>query len=131
MNENSRRFTAAVQSCATLVESLSSATLYFVGDSDPPTTPGVYVFVLNDRAIYVGEAKGSGGLRDRILRKHVAGDDGHALQRYFLRDFPDRLTRREYIKQHVQVKWVVVAEEFVPIVERLAIWLFSPLLNRT
>jgi hypothetical protein len=125
-----RKVAAALQSCATWVESLSAATPYFIGASDPPNAPGVYVFILNDLAIYVGEAKGSGGLRDRILGKHVAGDERHALQRYFMKDSPDRLSRREYIKQNVKVRWIVVADEFVPIVERLAIWLFSPRLNR-
>ena len=131
MNKHSRKLASALQSCAASVESLSAAIPYFIGVADPPTAPGVYVFVWNDQAMYVGEAKGSSGLRDRILRKHVAGDEGHALQRHFMGDFPDRLPRRDYIRRNVQVKWVVVANEFVPIVERLAIWLLNPPLNRT
>ena len=81
--------------------------------------------------LYVGEAKGSGGLYDRIMRKHVSGDDRHALQRYFTVDFPDRVIRRDHIMGNVQVKWVIVENILsVAVVERLAIWLLEPPLNR-
>lgn len=131
MNEHSRKLASGLQSFTTSIDSLFAAIPCYIGESNPPGDPGVYLFLLNDHVIYVGEAKGSGGLRDRILRKHVAGDERHALQRYFKNDFPDRAVRREHIKRNVQVKWVVVSDDFVSIVERLAIWLLNPPLNRT
>ena len=114
------------------VNALHSATSYCVGEANPPEASGVYAFLIDGEVMYVGEAKGSGGLRDRIIRKHLTGDEGHALQRYFKDFFPDRTLRREYIKRAVQVKWVVVENpEAVSVVERMAIWLFNPPLNRT
>ena len=87
--------------------------------------------MINDKHMYVGEAKGLGGLYDRIMRKHVSGDDRHALQRYFKVDFPDRAIRRDHIMGNVQVKWVIVENILsVTVVERLAIWLLEPPLNR-
>lgn len=80
--------------------------------------------------MYVGEAKGSGGLRDRILNKHVAGDEGHVLQKHFEKEFPDRAHRRNHIRCNVFVKWVVVESALVPFVERAAIWLLQPPMNR-
>lgn len=113
------------------VEALISAESLLIGEAHPPESSGVYAFSIDGKLMYVGEAKGSGGLRDRILRKHLAGDEGHALQRYFKDDFPDRALRREHIKGTVQVKWVAVEAEAVSVVERVAIWLLNPPLNRT
>ncbi|UPK18885.1 hypothetical protein [Bradyrhizobium sp. 131] len=81
--------------------------------------------------VYVGEARGAKGLRDRLLNKHISGDDGHAIQRAFLAQFPDRLQRREHIKQHVFVRWLPIDDPArVSTVERLLIWLYSPPWNR-
>lgn len=131
MNDYSQKLASGFQSFTISLDSLISATPCYIGKSNPPSDPGVYLFLLNDQIIYVGEAKGAGGLRDRILNKHVSGDEGHALQRYFKNEFSDRVVRREHIKRNIQVKWVVVSDDSVPIVERLAIWLLNPPLNRT
>lgn len=132
MNNLSPKLTEGIRVFSQAVENLISAPPRCIGESDPPENSGVYVFLIGGQAMYVGEAKGSGGLRDRILRKHVTGDEGHALQRFFKNEFPDRSLRREHIKRNVHVKWVVVEDnECVSVVERMAIWLLNPPLNRT
>ena len=52
-----------------------------LGRASPPRTSGVYMLSVGQDVAYVGEAKGSGGLRDRLLNKHLSGDDNHAIQR--------------------------------------------------
>jgi hypothetical protein len=127
----SRKLAAGVAEFSRSVESLVAAEAFVLGQADPPNLPGVYAFMINDKHMYVGEAKGSGGLYDRIMRKHVSGDEGHALQHYFKVDFPDRVIRRDHIMGNVQVKWVIVEDLLsVAVVERLAIWLLEPPLNR-
>lgn len=85
------------------------------------------MFLFEDEIMSVGEAKGSSGLQDRIGREHVSGDDGHTLQRWFKTRFPDRLERREFIRQNVQVRCVVIeAIDRIAVVKRLSIWLFAP-----
>ena len=127
----SRKLAAGVAELSRSVESLVAAEVFVIGQADPPKLPGVYAFMINDKHMYVGEAKGSGGLYDRIMRKHVSGDEGHALQRYFKVDFPDRVIRRDHIMGNVPVKWVIVEDLLsVAVVERLAIWLLEPPLNR-
>lgn len=127
----SRKLAAGVAEFSRSVESLVAAEAFVLGQADPPKLPGVYAFMINDKHMYIGEAKGSGGLYDRIMRKHVSGDKGHALQRYFKVDFPDRVIRRDHIMGNVQVKWVIVENILsVAVVERLAIWLLEPPLNR-
>ena len=101
-----------------------------IGSSQPPDTNGVYAFSIADEIIYVGEASGSGGLRDRIKRKHVSGDNGHALQKALSTDFPDRAERREHIKSSVFVQWVEIPDSLmVSLVERLGILTLLPKLN--
>lgn len=125
------KLTEGIDEFSRAVEALISAEAHWIGEANPPSTLGVYIFLIDGECMYVGEARGSGGLRDRILRKHVAGDEGHALQRHFKSLFSDRSQRREHIKRNVQVKWVVVEnQEAVSVVERVAIWLLNPPLNR-
>ena len=103
-----------------------------ISEAEIPNTSGIYMFLFEDQIVYIGEAKGSGGLRDRITRKHLSGDDSHALQRFFAQQLPDRTERREFIRQNVYVKWVTIDDiDRVAIVERLAIWLFRPMWNMT
>jgi hypothetical protein len=132
MTNLSSKLTKGIAEFSRAVEALVAAEPRLIGDANPPDASGVYAFVIGDELVYVGEAKGSGGLRDRILQKHLAGDEGHALQRYFRGHFPDRMLRREHIKRAVLVKWVVVENSnAVSVVERMAIWLLNPPLNRT
>jgi hypothetical protein len=127
----SHKLAVGVQEFSQAVERLLAAEALVIGESDPPKLPGVYAFVIDGEHIYVGEAKGSGGLYDRIVRKHVSGDEGHALQRHFRVNFPDRTIRRDHIMRNVQVKWVVIEDYLlVSVVERMAIWLLNPPLNR-
>jgi len=127
----SHKLATGVAEFSRQVERLVDAETFILGQADPPNLPGVYAFMINDKHMYVGEAKGSGGLYDRIMRKHVSGDDRHALQRYFKVDFPDRVIRRNHIMGNVQVKWVIVENLLsVAVIERLAIWLLEPPLNR-
>ncbi|MCX8146673.1 MAG: hypothetical protein N3C59_10120 [Azovibrio sp.] len=132
MTNFSHKLAEGIAEFSRAVEVLITAEPHFIGTANPPDTSGVYAFLIEGELMYVGEAKGSGGLRDRILRKHVAGDEGHALQRHFKDRFPDRMQRREHIKRNVQVKWVVIENpEAVSVVERMVIWLLNPPLNRT
>ncbi len=49
------------------------------------------MLLLDETVVYVGEAKGSKGLRDRLLSKHLSGDESHAIQRAFADTFPTEL----------------------------------------
>ena len=97
----------------------------------PPNVCGVYMLLVDDEIKYVGEAKGSEGLRDRILRKHISGDDNHAIQRAYKAEFPDRTLRREHIKKTVSARWLPIPDRArVSAVERLLIWLYNPPWNK-
>lgn len=109
-----------------LAYELLSQSEVLLGEADPPETSGVYLLLLNGEIRYVGEAKGSGGLRDRLLRKHISGDDKHAIQRALKDEFPNRALRREYIKKNVSAKWVVVEDfDAIAVLERLLFWLLG------
>lgn len=109
------------------VQRLLTCDAVSIANSVLPDSPGVYMFLLEGDIRYVGEARGSGGLRDRVQRKHLSGDESHVLQRTFKARFPDRVERREFIKHFIDVKWVVIDDpERVAIIERLVIWLFQP-----
>jgi hypothetical protein len=85
------------------------------------------MLLVDDAVMYVGEAKGSKGLRDRLLSKHISGDDNHAIQRAYKLDFPDRALRREHIKKTVFARWLPIADPArVSAVEQLPIWLYDP-----
>lgn len=72
------------------VQALLKAPAVPLGKATPPSTSGVYLLSVGDNVTYAGEAKGSKGLRDRVLSKHISGDDNHAIQRAYLAGFPDR-----------------------------------------
>lgn len=110
---------------------LVAAPEYTWGKARPPRTSGVYAFVEDGKIIYVGEAKGSGGLWDRLMRKHMSGDDNHAMQRAFLERYPDRLERRNHMAGNLRVKWIEVSlQERVSALESLAIMVLNPVYNR-
>ena len=109
------------------VSNLAAAPAILLKDASPPESPGVYLFLVDSEVVYVGEAKGSGGLYDRIMRKHVSGSDSHTLQRAFKAKFPDRQERREHIRSTISVKWVVIEDpDRVASVERLVIQMLKP-----
>jgi hypothetical protein len=121
----------ALSTAKFLFEKLLSAPSVNIGISFPPKTNGVYAFSIGNEIIYVGEAAGSSGLKNRILSKHVSGDEGHALQREFMIQFPDRLDRRMFIKNYVLVQWVEIPNSLmVSVVEKLAIAIIKPRLNQ-
>jgi len=98
-----------------------------LGQANPPTKSGIYILSLEDKVMYVGEAEGRKGLKDRLLSKHISGDDNHAIQRAFKEDFADRTMRREHIKKHVHAQWLEISDELrVSAVERTLIWMFNP-----
>lgn len=102
-----------------------------LGMANPPNVPGVYMLLVDDEIVYVGEAKGSKGLGDRLLSKHMSGDDNHAIQRAFKPDFPDRGLRRDHIKRTVSARWLSIADTArVSTVERFLIWLYEPAWNK-
>jgi hypothetical protein len=101
-----------------------------LGKAMPPLTPGVYLLSVGDEITYVGEAKGSKGLRDRLLSKHLSGDDTHAIQRAYLAGFPDRVLRRDHIRATVFARWLAIADlDRVSAVERVLICLYRPAWN--
>lgn len=121
----------ALQSIELDVRALLSAAPVLLGDADPPAVNGVYMLSVGDVVKYVGEAKGSGGLRDRLLRKHLSGDDSHAIQRAYLNEFPDRSLRRKHIKQTVMARWTPIDDGGrVSAVEQVLIWLYDPEWNK-
>lgn len=73
----------------------------------------MFLLLVNGEIQYVGEAKGSGGLRDRLLQKHISGDESHAKQRAMQNRFPDRMRRREYIRNNVAAKWVLIDDPHI------------------
>jgi hypothetical protein len=98
-----------------------------LGQANSPNTHGAYMLFYRDATVSVGEVKGSQGLRDRLLRKHISGDDNHAIQRAMKVTFPDRALRRQHIKEHVSVSWVEVeGSNRISALERLLIWLYDP-----
>lgn len=102
-----------------------------LGLANPPSTSGVYILSVGDTITYVGEAKGSKGLRDRLLSKHMSGDDSHAIQRAYLTDFPDRLVRRDHIRTNVLARWLEIPDrDRVAAVERVLICLCRPAWNQ-
>lgn len=89
------------------------------------------MLLVGDVVMYVGEAKGSKGLRDRLLSKHISGDDNHAIQRAYKAEFPDRSLRREHIKKTVLARWLPIADPArVSAVEQFLIWLYNPPWNK-
>ena len=114
------------------VEALMANNPVVIGEAKPPNDHGVYMLLVDGVVMYVGEAKGSKGLRDRILSKHVSGDDNHAIQRAFREEFPDRGLRRNHIKKAVFARWLNIVEPArISAVERVLIWLYEPVWNMT
>ncbi len=111
------------------VKSLMRGNARALGAADTPEVPGAYVLFDEYMTIlYVGIA---GNLRDRLLSKHVSGDESHALQRAYANRFRDRAERRQFIRQNVRAKWLVVRDPArLADLERLLIWLLQPALNR-
>lgn len=121
----------ALRSIEADVKALLSATPVLLGNADPPAVNGVYMLSVGDVVKYVGEAKGSGGLRDRLLSKHLSGDDSHAAQRAYKAEFPDRRLRREHIKRTVMARWTAIDDGGrVSAVEQVLIWLHDPQWNK-
>lgn len=110
------------------VESLLQSRPYALSEADPPNSPGVYVLYDENMTLtYAGIAT---DLRNRLLNKHVSGDESHAIQRAFRNRFPDRASRREFIKRNVRAKWMLVQDPArAADLERLLIWLFQPAWN--
>jgi len=125
-------FARLFESFESYVTELLSATPVLLGEAEPPSRPGAYIiYDHNGQPSYVGEAKGSGGLQDRLLRKHLSGDDSHAIQRAYNEKFPDRATRRNYIKKNVSVCWVETADAHTAVaLERILILMLKPRWNQ-
>ena len=92
-----------------LVNELMRSTSFTLGEATPPNESGVYMLYDEEEMVrYVGKATGSSGLQDRLLRKHVSGDESHAIQRAYVKRFPDRSKRRIFIKEKVRAKWITI-----------------------
>jgi excinuclease UvrABC nuclease subunit len=98
------------------------------GSAMPPRSPGVYI--LQDEFqtyTYVGIAT---DLQDRF-RKHLSGDESHAIQRAYAVRFPDRSDRRDFIRANIWAKWLVIEDPIrLGDMERILIWLLQPVWNR-
>lgn len=113
------------------VAALLASSAVLLGIANPPNVSGVYMLLMDDEVMYVGEAKGAKGLRDRLLGKHISGDDTHAIQRAFKSKYPDRGLRRDHIKRTVSARWLSIADAArVSTVERFLIWLYEPPWNK-
>jgi excinuclease UvrABC nuclease subunit len=114
------------------LEELLSTEAVLFGEANPPNKPGAYIiYDHQEQLAYIGEAKGSGGLKDRLLSKHLSGDDNHAIQRAYKESWPDRQQRREYIKSNIRVRWVETPDANTAVaLERLAILVFDPPWNK-
>jgi len=120
----------AFKSIAEDVVSLLALSPVKLGLAKPQNVSGVYMLIVNNLIVYVGEAKGSKGLRDRLLNKHISGDHNHAVQRAFKDEFPDRLRRRDHIKEAVTARWLPISDlARVSVVERFLIWMYQPTWN--
>ena len=114
------------------VERLVGSAPVPLGQAKPPNRSGVYLLRDDQNAVaYVGKAIGKEGLRDRLLRKHISGDDSHAIQRAYLSTIPERNERRLFIKKYVCATWLEVSDfRRAADLERLMIWLLQPPWNR-
>jgi hypothetical protein len=113
-----------------LFNGLVAAPCVLISNANPPEKNGVYAFSIDGEIVYIGEAAGSGGLYDRILRKHVAGDDSHALQKAFKLKFPERQERRVYIKNKISVQWIEIPDSLmVTAVEKFGVLVVEPRFN--
>jgi hypothetical protein len=118
---------AALSSISSDITALLSQRPVPLGNAAPPATTGVYVLSVGTEIMYVGEAKGRKGLKDRLTAKHISGDDSHAIQRAFKIEYPDRLIRRDQIKKTVFAQWLEITPDHrVSAVERVLIWMFNP-----
>ncbi|MEJ6120844.1 GIY-YIG nuclease family protein [Vibrio sp. 2-Bac 85] len=116
----------------TYLESLFEMDPVLFAVAQPSKKPGTYIIYNHDGILsYIGEAKGSGGLKDRLLSKHLSGDDKHAIQRAYKSQFPDRLERRNYIKENISVRWVETKDaNTASMIERILISMFNPPWNK-
>jgi len=135
MNNNQNEMFEAIDFALSMARDHLSALLNaprtIVGRAAPPEKNGVYAFSIGTEIVYIGEAAGSSGLKDRILRKHISGDEGHALQNEFKVQFPDRGDRRHFIKNSIFVQWTEISDSLmVSVVEKLAIGIVKPRLNK-
>ena len=54
------------------VAALLASSPVSLGVADPPNVLGVYMLLVDNKIVYVGEAKGAKGLRDRLLSLTVS-----------------------------------------------------------
>ena len=130
-----RNFQERIEACLLAARGSLETLLAFspvrLGMASPPMKSGVYAFSEQGEIVYVGEASGSKGLRDRILYKHLSGDEGHGLQRAFEAEYPDRKARRDFLKKSLHIQWVEISDSLAAsVVEKLAIEVLEPKYNK-
>jgi hypothetical protein len=123
-----KELTTRCELCVKEIDQLFRAPLVVLGKAVPPNGHGVYVvYDHRGRLSYVGIATGSKGLRDRLLSKHVSGADSHAIQRAYMKKYPDRKERRTFIKAKISVRWLELEDDGkIETIERLLIWQLQP-----
>ena len=70
-----------------------------LGQASAANATGVYVlYDESGNVVYVGQAAGRAGLKDRF-GKHISGDKSHAAQRALLAKIPEKPERNKYIRE--------------------------------
>ena len=127
MNDAILRFRKGIPVFETAMQALLNAEEFLLGVAKPPPDIGVYALYYENDLKYIGEAKGKNGLYDRLINKHISGDDRHTLHKVFLSSFPNKDERKAFIKTHISAKWVALScPATVSAVERLLIWSLQP-----
>jgi len=119
-----------VQQRCTAIKQLLAAKPVPFGEAEPPAKPGIYLMTYEGEPCYIGMAKGRFGLRDRLMRAHLHGEDGHVLHRELGAAFPDKAQRVARIKEAVSIQWIEAAASDVANLERALINLIDPAWNR-
>lgn len=131
MNEAITKLREGIPQFEEAINNLFTAEEYLLGVANPTYEIGVYALYYENKLMYIGEAKGNKGLKDRLLNKHISGDDGHTLHKVFLSEYPNKEERKAFIKSNISARWVYLScPHTVSALERLLIWSLRPEWNK-
>lgn len=101
-----------------------------------PRSSGLYAWYYQNRLVYIGQASGAGGLKDRLGRSHLADNKNQKLWKRFRSGFTagreGKGAYHQWIRENVSVKCVAIRDATIPdmlLYERLMIWSLSPSWN--
>ena len=98
MNEVVIKLREGVPVFEAAMKKLLGAESFLLAGATPPSDIGVYALYFENKLKYIGEAKGQKGLKDRLLNKHISGDDSHTLHKVFKSAYPNKDERKDFIK---------------------------------